>query len=537
MQLTKEQITSYKRRGYKVLPTLFGLGYKSQWNTPWFFIREFYQNALDEHDEAKIKAIPKLERGSEGVFIEDQGRGLGAEALLMAETKAEAGDLRGRFGEGLKFACIVAVRMGYTPIIESKHGIIEAHSSMYALGGSGEKPVLTFCYKAAEKARTGTRVTIKGYHGETYNDRFTTFLTGKPLATAEAGTEGRFTRKVAVYDKQATSNEGRLYVGDIFIRALHSGGSRGADEGSVAPYSYNLWGLPLNPDRISEVDHSDLMGALSSPWSGIGEAEAIKLIKAVTTEDSVECGIRWDNMPEYSFIKSAWAKLFGKAIVYTSGASKKMAEGYGYTVLGENWTSQARSLFYNAGIEYDSTVVNKRVKELKPKIRPSSSLHTNQQRHLALVRLLASKFEGWLIPVEAADIPGDPRTDTETLGLCVHKESIYLSPKSLLTLEDALAVTAHEVGHWTGGSQAMDGTISHTRHVQEAGAKMAILIMDNQPEVFRILGRDPITPLKASKDTVLAALKTQPKTQPVAPGSQDLRAKLAAMYPERWEKR
>lgn len=83
----------------------------------------------------------------------------------------------------------------------------------------------------------------------------------------------------------------------------------------------------------------------------------------------------------------------------------------------------------------------------------------------------------------------------------------------------------------------MDGTISHTRGVQEAGAKMAILIMDNQPEVFRILGRDPITPLKASKDTVLAALKTQPKTQPVAPGSQDLRAKLAAMYPERWEKR
>jgi len=50
--LTPAQITSRKRSGWKVFQPGFDISYKSHWNTPWFFIREFYQNALDEHDEA-----------------------------------------------------------------------------------------------------------------------------------------------------------------------------------------------------------------------------------------------------------------------------------------------------------------------------------------------------------------------------------------------------------------------------------------------------------------------------------------------------
>ena len=85
--LSEEQLETYRRQGWKVFQPGFDISYKSQWNTPWFIIREFFQNALDEHDEARITARPRLEDSSRGVIIEDQGRGLGAEEFASARDK------------------------------------------------------------------------------------------------------------------------------------------------------------------------------------------------------------------------------------------------------------------------------------------------------------------------------------------------------------------------------------------------------------------------------------------------------------------
>ncbi len=210
--LTAAQLTAYKRQGWKVFQPGFDISYKSRWNTPWFFIREFFQNALDEHDEAGNSAIPALAMTAKGAVIEDQGRGLGAESLLLRETKG-GGDLRGQFGEGLKFACISAVRQGYVPRIESPSVTIEAHSSIQTVGRI-EANLLTFIYKEEQRARTGTKVIIEGYTGELYKDRFTTFL-GKPIFSIYDNI-GRFIRGDAIY----TAPKGRLYVGDIFIKDL-----------------------------------------------------------------------------------------------------------------------------------------------------------------------------------------------------------------------------------------------------------------------------------------------------------------------------
>jgi hypothetical protein len=69
--LSLEQLEAYRHQGWKVFQPGFDISYKSQWNTPWFFIREFFQNALDEHDEAGVTARPRLADSSTGVVIED----------------------------------------------------------------------------------------------------------------------------------------------------------------------------------------------------------------------------------------------------------------------------------------------------------------------------------------------------------------------------------------------------------------------------------------------------------------------------------
>lgn len=485
MELTLEQLKDAHRQGWKDFKSPFDLTYKSHWDTPWYIIREFYQNALDEHDEANVVMPPVLKQGPEGVIIEDYGRGLGAESLLMRETKGAA-DLRGQFGEGLKFACLAAVRQGITPVIESGHITIEAHSFREKMGRA-DVNLLIFLWREARQPRTGTKVTLKGYHGELYTDRFTSYL-GPPLVTFEDKL-GRFTRQHAVYRHPA----GRLYVGDIFIRKL---------ERSL--FSYNLWKVRLNPDRVSEIDHLELQSAMSMPWAGIKTGQqAIELIKAVTTEDSEESNIRWSRKPEDELLRYAWDHLFGKkAVLYTGQLTKKLAEGYGYRVVGEGWTSRARDLFSDLEQITDEDMINTVLGELIPKVVPINQLTPTQRQHLALMRFLVKYCPACRnVKVEAAVIPPDPRLKELVRGLCDEdKWSIYLSVDILDYLEETLGTTYHELGHWIGGSSAYDGSILHTKEVQRIAAKLSLLMRQKVVEISQILG-EPV-PVAAAASAV-----------------------------------
>lgn len=473
MELTLEQLKDAHRQGWKDFKSPFDLTYKSHWNTPWFIIREFYQNALDEHDEANVAMPPVLKNAPEGVIIEDYGRGLGAESLLMRETKGQA-DLRGQFGEGLKFACLAAVRQGFTPVIESGHITIEAHSLREKMGRA-DVNLLIFLWREARQPRTGTKVTLKGYHGELYTDRFTTYL-GPPLAM-DAETIGRFTRRHAVWSNPA----GRLYVGDIFIRKLER-----------SQFSYNLWRVRLNPDRVSEIDHTELQAAMSTPWSGIDNGElAVQLIKAVTDNETDESDIRWYHKPDEEFLRYAWDRLFGrKAVLYTSELTKKLATGYGYKVVGEGWKSRARDLLSDLEQITDEDMINTVVGEMIPKVVPINQLTPTQRQHLSLMRFLVRNCPACQkVKVEAAIIPPDPRLKEPVKGLCDEGEqSIYLSVDILDYLEDTLGTTYHELGHWIGGSSAYDGSSRHTVEVQHIAAKLSLLMRQKVVEISQILG-------------------------------------------------
>lgn len=500
--LTPAQLTAYKRKGWKVFQPGFDISYKSHWNTPWFVIREFFQNALDEHDQAGVSTKPSLSMTAKGVVIEDSGRGMGAESLLLRETKGE-GDLRGRFGEGLKFACITAVRLGYAPIIESSSVVIQAHASPVTMGRV-EATLLTFLYKEQEHARTGTRVTIEGYGGELYRDRFTTFL-GKPIFEVEE-TKGRFPRHHAIY----TEPKGRLYAGDIYIRDIEK-----------SDYSYNLWELNLNPDRISEVSALELQKSVAKLWASVDSKElATRILKTMTESDSFESRAGWDWFTLSPGLKrywlAAWTEVFGsRAVLSTDETLSKLAEGYGYKAVGKRLGYKVGS-FLRKIVPTDEAITLTRIKELmRPKILPDSSLSKDAQVNLRLVRFLSNAcekclYEGKKPNILAASIAPDPRTGDKILGLCNAKGYIYLTAEILETEESALSTFYHEMGHWVGGTEAVDGSIAHTKAVQNVASAMSLVIQRQYGEIADILGLAP------------AGVVLVPR--PVAPWTTQLRA-------------
>jgi hypothetical protein len=140
-------------------------------------------------------------------------------------------------------------------------------------------------------------------------------------------------------------------------------------------------------------------------------------------------------------------------------------------------------------IQTDRDVVEARVEELSsPKPIPDSKLNSEQRINLELLRFLAQNNpETMGAKIQAAALPSDPRTDTVVTGLALD-DTLYLVLSVLDSQEDTLAVGYHELGHFTGGDEAHDGTIAHTHAVQRVAAQLSLLIRQRVVDVNRILG-------------------------------------------------
>jgi len=90
--------------------------YVPHWSE-WECVREFIQNAKDEEDLAGNK----MSVSYDGVLrIRNAGASLSRQALLIGATSKEGTGARGKFGEGLDLALLVAARQGIPLQIETK---------------------------------------------------------------------------------------------------------------------------------------------------------------------------------------------------------------------------------------------------------------------------------------------------------------------------------------------------------------------------------------------------------------------------------
>jgi len=233
-QITKSQLIKYSKNADEVAQLGFGLGYKARW-TVWMGVREFVQNAFDiitsanpksrnELDEVELKYDAKRKIG----YIIDQGSGIKFKNMFLSENKGNEWEkecLRGRFGEGMKYALLPLLRGGHQVLIRTVGA--DYHFASVAVGKKNEEFSLVHMLQTPNKNKQGTCITISGVDPNDFKYRFIPFLeSDKPDAILLSTTDGCKARHAL---RVQIDQAGALYVRDIYVMKISS------------YFSYNFW--------------------------------------------------------------------------------------------------------------------------------------------------------------------------------------------------------------------------------------------------------------------------------------------------------
>jgi hypothetical protein len=252
----------------------------------WEVFREFVQNALDEMHEVMEERPLYYPCRYEGLrtVIYDAGRGLSTYHLLMGTSEKKPWQ-RGRFGEGMKVAMLVAIARGMSVTMESGDKVFTPMFIVKNLEGR-EFDVFCVCYKKAKTPITGTTVRIAGGRNlcEEYKKRVVQgVLSMRPdcILYTYSYTGGRKPGFEPWYDviDPICSEEGKpwIYVKDIGIASFEAASDR------TACFSYNLFDVRLDesrriPSYMSVEDEIKLLWAHIVGKGSEGDPKAKELL-------------------------------------------------------------------------------------------------------------------------------------------------------------------------------------------------------------------------------------------------------------------
>jgi len=257
-QIKQQDIAGLKKQyGFTEISQLgFGLAYKAKWDT-WSAIREFVQNAFDviaeNHKDRKALGNVLLEydaRQKIGYIADDEG-GIKYKNMFLAESKEESSIgvecLRGKFGEGMKFALIPLLRDGHSVMIRT---VGFDYHFCSVLMGQGDFDLIHL-FQLPNKVTAGTCIAIHGVDPTEYRNRFIPLrLAEYPedlLLEAKTGCKVRQVLKSAQGRRgqaPGTSGVGKFYIRDIYICEIDS------------LYDYNFWFK--DPTRVLDPDRSSI---------------------------------------------------------------------------------------------------------------------------------------------------------------------------------------------------------------------------------------------------------------------------------------
>lgn len=254
---SQEELDILLKEGYK-LRKLSGISpmYRQEWSD-FHALREFIQNALDAGDNTyEFVHVPGP---VPGVIISDKGTGITLEHLVLGQFKEDTESLaaRGRFGEGLKLACVALLRQGKKIEISTvNYDFIPAFYIKFvedpAKDEQFEELTFGFLYKQNHR-KQGTDVTIYGQE-ESYSDLIllnhrdsviASFNVREPQLRAfnvGAVTQAELVRPYyrPSHDKQGPC----IYIKDIWVQDLAL---------SYHTYSYNF-AFVISPKAGSGLD-------------------------------------------------------------------------------------------------------------------------------------------------------------------------------------------------------------------------------------------------------------------------------------------
>jgi len=443
--------------------------WRQEW-TEWEAIRDIVQNALDEAE------MYEWGYDREGLWIRDQGKGIAVADFLLGPPKLKPDWARGKFGEGMKIACLALLRKGWPVRVETVGREIQVIFLEQEVDGKAE--TLAALWKP-DGTRLGTTFRIIGYTGPAFEDRFTQNL---PDSAFSAQAPSRITTPVQRFNQliEYTFPKGsRIYARDIYMRDINS------------LFSYNLWGFDLAPDRFGPKNESDMWVDMGRLWSCVNDVrlltvflEMVRQPPVVETEESHNINMdSWamGRMPDTDELyaemvkhnrkawQQAWAANFGEnAVIRTSDRWDGIVKHLGYVPISVQWyvrDTLAQAIKTDVQLKDES---QERLREVE--VIPDDNLTPRQRACLALARKIVSGIAR-IRPVKgvhAAIIP--PASDrVRTAGMYSRTtEEIYISSDMLDSGRNTVDTTIHELAHHTSGAE--DGEEAHNAEMPRLAA-------------------------------------------------------------------
>lgn len=502
IDITEDDILRLRAEGWDYVPTNMPSTYRPYWDM-FHAIREFVQNSLDETETFDIRLT------SEGLEISDQGSGFFVADLLL-HYREKPKWARGQFGEGLKIACIVALKNGFPLYIWTTDKVIRPLFLLKRFierGEVHEARVVYFFWHPFPRER-GTTVLIQGYKGEMFLDRFVQKLPSESFVFSRQSTidDHRFTHSMIDYPVGTTGpSTHSLYVRDIYV----------SDLWEPTLLSYNLWRVDLDPDRVGLKNPRQVENEVKELWGHCTNKDLIRLFLNNACipfppgpkffEAKTELWVSYENKGAW---QEVWAELFGvKSCYRTTEEMARRATHLGWKVIEAPY--EVRYTLRHA-IKSDADVVEE--EEAKRRVPISSDMLTvNQQRHLALVYWLQEK----LLYLYAVDRTARPEARLVVYATLPHAgeqtgDEIRLRQDTLNEEVSTVETFIHELAHYTSDG-AEDLTEDHVHEMEYLSWLLWTLReRPNQWDLWDAMMKHDITPKFKPRGV-------RPKVKPIYP--------------------
>ncbi|MCL0092217.1 ATP-binding protein [Dehalococcoidia bacterium] len=444
--------------------------WRQEWGM-WSAIRDVVQNSLDEAESYTWGFDEK------GLWIKDQGQGVQVADFLLGPPRTKPPHARGRFGEGMKIAALVMLREGYAVKIDTVGREVWMIFLKQEINGTAE--VLAAMWRPNGRP-VGTRFHIIGYFGDDYKWNFAVNIP-KEFIIHEGPSQ--LFEPIRRFNQLISSPSGKIYARDIYMREITS------------PYSYNLWGFEMAPDRHGPKLESDMWVDMGRLWATCKDKDLLRVLfqmvsmpPVFATDESVKLSMSsWDmgfepvSRRRYTEFmednkkvwQDAWKEAHGEnAVLRQSDRWDSMVIHLGYKSVSVTYGVEdalSKVILTDAALIRDS---QERLAEVE--IIPDEELTERQRAHLRLARKIAEKtLVREITGVHAAIIP--PASDRmRTAGLySAAAEAIYIAADQLNTARATVDVLIHEMAHHTSGRE--DGDPAHNAQMTSLGARVVQL--------------------------------------------------------------
>ncbi len=447
--------------------------WREEWGE-WEAVRDIIQNALDEAESYRWGYDEK------GLWISDRGGGVAVADLLLGPPRPKPAWARGRFGEGMKIACLALIRKGYPVRVETVGRELWVIFLEQKVNGAAE--TLAALWRPHGTAK-GTKFYIIGYTGDAFADRFTVNLPGSAVIWESPSQVTTPVRRYNQLIQHVFPTGSRIYARDIYLKDIDS------------PYSYNLWSFELAPDRHAPKNETDMWVDMGRLWACVSRVELLTAFlqmvsdpPAMKTEESFKISMdSWSmgNEPvsgkRYTdFVtdnaghwQTAWGNAFGdNVVIRTTDRWDGTVKHLGYVPVGVQYGIRDTLSRVITTDEDLVTASQQRLREVQ--IIPEERLTPKQLAHLKLAKKIVSFFHyPGIAGVYAAIIP--PASDrVRTAGMYSRTtREIYIASDQLERGRSAIDTVIHEIAHHTSGAEDLEE--GHSQAMTDVAARVVEL--------------------------------------------------------------